>query len=195
MRTCQREPPARHQIKDLRFARHFDHDCTKRRAGERVTSRAQNICRINQAKQKKARRIKRSRYGRRAIEVLQPTRRVPVVGRIAAGRPIEAVETREEITLNEFVAPGRDYFALQVRGDSMVDDHILDGDHVIVERRTEARDGEVVVALLESGEATLKRIYREAGRIRLQPANAAMAPILVDRVDVQGVVVGVYRLL
>jgi repressor LexA len=143
----------------------------------------------------KARRIKRSRYGRRAIEVLQPTRRVPVVGRIAAGRPIEAVETREEVTLNEFVASGRDYFALQVRGDSMIDDHILDGDHVIVERRSDARDGEVVVALLESGEATLKRIYREAGRIRLQPANAAMAPMVVDRVDVQGVVVGVYRLL
>ena len=77
----------------------------------------------------------------------------------------------------------------------MIDDHIAEGDFVIVERRSTARDGETVVALLESGEATLKRIYREKDRVRLQPANASMAPVYASRVDIQGVVVGVYRKL
>jgi len=77
----------------------------------------------------------------------------------------------------------------------MIEDHIRDGDFVIVERTTSARNGETVVALLDGGEATLKRLYRENGRIRLQPANAEMSPIIVDRVEVQGVVVGVFRKL
>ncbi len=143
----------------------------------------------------KARRIKRSRYGRRAIEVLQPTRRVPVLGRIAAGRPIEAIETPAEVTVNQWLAGGRDVFALEVRGDSMIGDHIVDGDYVILERRANARDGEMVVALLESGEATLKRLHHAGGRIRLQPSNPSMEAIVVDRVDLQGVVVGVFRRL
>ncbi|HLY74801.1 MAG TPA: S24 family peptidase, partial [Planctomycetota bacterium] len=83
----------------------------------------------------------------------------------------------------------------EVRGNSMIEDHIRDGDFVIVERTTSARNGETVVALLDGGEATLKRLYRENGRIRLQPANAEMSPIIVDRVEVQGVVVGVFRKL
>jgi repressor LexA len=143
----------------------------------------------------KSKHIRRGYYRRRGIEVLAPTRRLPVTGRIAAGRPIEAVAHPADLDLASTLRPGKDYFVLEVRGDSMIEDQIRDGDYVIVERASTARDGETVVALLEGGEATLKRIYRENGRIRLQPANAAMAPIYADKVEVQGVVVGVYRRL
>ncbi len=126
----------------------------------------------------------------------RPTR-VPLAGRIAAGRPIEAIENLDTLDLEEVFASRRSVtsanFALKVMGDSMIDDHITDGDYVIVEPRKTPRDGEIVVALLEDGEATLKRFYHERGRIRLQPANAAYEPIYVDHVDIQGVVVGVVR--
>jgi repressor LexA len=143
----------------------------------------------------KGRHIRRGYYRRRGIEVLTSTKRLPLTGRISAGRPLEAIVHPEEFDLTAALKPGREYFALEVRGDSMIEDHIRDGDFVIVERTSTARDGETVVALLDGGEATLKRFYREDGRIRLQPANAALAPILVDRVEIQGVVVGVYRKL
>jgi len=118
---------------------------------------------------------------------------LPLVGRIAAGRPIEAIETPEEVALGSLFSGRGERFLLEVVGDSMVDDHILGGDYVVVEKRRDAPDGEVVVALLPDGTATLKRLYREGGRIRLQPANAAMAPVYVDDVDIQGVVRGVVR--
>ncbi|HZE96959.1 MAG TPA: transcriptional repressor LexA [Planctomycetota bacterium] len=143
----------------------------------------------------KSRHIKRSYYRRRGIEVLTSTRRLPVTGRIAAGKPIEAIVHPDELDVLGVMKAGKDYFALEVRGNSMIEDHIRDGDYVIVERTPAARNGETVVALLDDGEATLKRFYKENGRIRLQPANGTMAPIVVDRVDVQGVVVGVFRKL
>lgn len=118
---------------------------------------------------------------------------LPLVGHIAAGAPIEAIENPETINLEElFKAPGG-AFCLKVRGDSMIDEHIRDGDLVVVERRETARNGETVVALLDDGEATLKKFYKEGKRIRLQPANAAYAPLYVDSVRIQGVVVGVLR--
>lgn len=141
----------------------------------------------------KGRHLKRSYYRRRGIEVLTPTRKLQVVGRIAAGRPLEAVADPAVLDVFNFVRDGRECFALEVRGDSMIDDQIRDGDYVIVERRATARNGETVVALLERGEATLKRIYRENGKIRLQPANSTMAPIVVEKADIQGVVVGIFR--
>lgn len=141
----------------------------------------------------KGRHIKRSYYRRRGIQVLTPTRKMSVLGRIAAGRPIEAIAHPDELDILGVMKDGKEYFALEVRGESMIEDHIRDGDYVICERRADARNGETVVALLDGGEATLKRFYRENGRIRLQPANASMAPILADRVDVQGVVVGIFR--
>ncbi len=141
----------------------------------------------------RARRIRRSRYGHRSIEVVESSRRIPVIGRIVAGRPIESHEIPADFDLTEALRPGREYFALEVRGDSMVEEGIRDGDVVILERRASARDGETIAALLDGGEVTLKKIFREGGRIRLQPANAAMAPILVDSVRIQGVVVGLYR--
>lgn len=124
----------------------------------------------------------------------KPTQ-IPLAGRIAAGHPLEAVSEQEELDLEEIFAAAAPTFCLRVVGESMIDDHIRDGDYVVCERRETARNGETVVALLENGEATLKRIYREKSRIRLQPANPAFKPIYVDSVRVQGVVIGIIRKL
>ncbi|MEY2795747.1 MAG: LexA repressor [Planctomycetota bacterium] len=133
----------------------------------------------------------------------------PLVGKVAAGYPIEKFEQSESLELEALFGPrvrsgargdarGRaradDTFALQVDGMSMRDEGILDGDYVLVAKRKTARDGERVVALLPSGETTLKTLYRESdGRIRLQPANPDFAPIIVDRCEIQGIVIGVLR--
>jgi repressor LexA len=122
----------------------------------------------------------------------RPTR-IPLVGRIAAGLPIDAVENREVFDLEDILDRPGDTFVLEVNGDSMIDEHICDGDYVICERRSEARNGETVVALLEDSEATLKKFYREADRIRLEPANPNFEPIYTNEVDIQGVVIGVLR--
>ena len=122
----------------------------------------------------------------------RPTK-MPLVGRVAAGMPIEAIENAETFDLEEmFDGPG-ETFVLQVNGESMIDEHIRDGDYVICRRGREPRNGDTVVALLDDGQATLKRYYREKGRIRLQPANPNFKPIFASRVDVQGIVVGVIR--
>lgn len=119
---------------------------------------------------------------------------LPLVGRIAAGNPIEAIEEREEVSLTDLVPTGDNMYMLRVRGKSMIDDHIDDGDLVVVERRETAKDGDIVVAILEDEVATLKRFYREPnGMIRLQPANAAMEPIFTSRVQLRGIVRGVIR--
>ena len=119
---------------------------------------------------------------------------LPLLGRIAAGQPIEAVENPETISLGD-ITRSRDVFVLQVKGESMRDEHILDGDYVLVEKSDNAHDGEIVVALVEGTDATLKRLYRQGSEIRLQPSNAAMKPIVVPArsVKVQGRVVGVLR--
>ncbi|HET6428149.1 MAG TPA: transcriptional repressor LexA [Phycisphaerae bacterium] len=121
--------------------------------------------------------------------------RIHLAGRIAAGYPLEAVENPETLDLKDVFARSRGTFCLKVTGDSMIDEHIRDGDYVICEQRTDARNGETVVALLEDGEATLKKFYREKGRIRLQPANPSFAPIYVNDARIQGVVIGVLRTL
>ena len=119
---------------------------------------------------------------------------LPLVGMIAAGRPIEAIEEREDLSLTDLVPTGDRMYLLRVRGKSMIEDHIDDGDLVVVERRETANDGDIVVAILEDEEATLKRFYRESnGMIRLQPANASMEPIFTSRVQLRGVVRGVVR--
>ncbi len=118
---------------------------------------------------------------------------VPVLGTIAAGHPIEAIEDREDgFPVARATARGECFF-LRVRGDSMQDDHILDGDLVLVRRQETVDNGEIAVALLPDGTATLKRIYRESGRFRLQPANEAHAPIFSPSITVQGKVVSVMR--
>jgi repressor LexA len=131
---------------------------------------------------------RRGRQAARAIEI-------PLAGKIAAGAPVEAIEGQETLQFADFAGKG-DTFALQVSGESMIEDHILNGDYVLVERTPQARDGEIVVALVDGRETTLKRLYHESGgRIRLQPANSAMKPILVDaaKVQIQGRVLAVLR--
>jgi repressor LexA len=109
---------------------------------------------------------------------------IPLLGRIAAGSPVETVEQRETLNFADFAGSGNT-FALEVRGDSMIDDHICDGDLILVEKVQQAVDGDIVVALVAGNETTLKRFYREGEMVRLQPANAALQPILVPARDVQ----------
>src|SRR5258708_6579657 len=151
----------------------------------------------------KKRMLRRDKHKARSLEITSDEKlpdeeratKLPMLGAIAAGSPIEAVENREEIDLETLFHSPRGVYVLRVRGESMIDDHLCDGDFVVIERRETARNGEQVVALLDSGEATLKRFYREGGKIRLQPANSTMEPRMVDadRCKVQGVVIGVLR--
>jgi repressor LexA len=119
---------------------------------------------------------------------------LPLLGRIAAGMPIEAVANNETISLADFVR-SKEVFVLEVRGDSMQDEHIVDGDYVLVEKSKTAHNGDIVVALVQGTDATLKRFYREGENIRLQPSNVTMQPIIVPAisVEVQGRVIGVLR--
>ncbi len=146
--------------------------------------------------------IRRAYNESRGIEVLDKARvpglvELPMLGRVAAGVPIEAVDGNDTLAVPEEMLPasGRS-FVLTVRGDSMIDEQIRDGDYIIVHERSTARNGETVVALVGGSHATVKKLYREKdGRIRLQPANERMDPILVpaEDVTVQGVVIGVMR--
>ena len=122
---------------------------------------------------------------------LQPSR-LKLVGRIAAGQPIEAVEQDEELGFSEWEGAD-DKFALRVSGDSMIEEYIADGDYVVIQRQEVARDGQIVAVRDDDGEATLKRLFRERNRVRLEPANKTMKPIYRDRVDILGVLVGVVR--
>jgi repressor LexA len=142
----------------------------------------------------------------RSIDLLPPKGRLkqamsvntgvvlPLVGRIAAGQPIEAAENPETISLADFVR-SKEVFVLEVRGESMQDEHILDGDYVLVEKTKVAHNGDIVVALVDGSDATLKRFYREGDNIRLQPSNLNMQPIIVPAasVAIQGRVIGVLR--
>jgi repressor LexA len=113
-------------------------------------------------------------------------------GRIAAGVPLEAVEDAEEFGIDDWQSSS-DTFALQVTGDSMIDAHIDDGDYVIIKSQENCRDGEIAAVLDDDGAATLKRVYREKNRVRLEPANQTMKPIYRDNVKILGVLVGVVR--
>lgn len=131
---------------------------------------------------------RRSRQATRASEV-------PLAGRIAAGSPVEAVEGQETLQFADFSGKG-ETFALEVSGESMIEDHILSGDYVLVEKTQQVKEGEIVVALVDDRETTLKRLFHDPdGRIRLQPANSSMQPIIVDAasVQVQGRVLAVLR--
>ena len=150
--------------------------------------------------------IRRGYNRSRSIEVTQLPRPVkeqvarhavdlPLMGRIAAGQPVEAIENPETISLGDFVRGGN-VFVLAVKGDSMVDDHILEGDYIIVEQTENANNRDIVVALVGGEDATLKRFFREPnGKVRLQPANSQMEPIVLPAKDVkiQGRVIGVLR--
>ena len=118
---------------------------------------------------------------------------MPLVGRIAAGQPIEAIEVPDTIDLEDVFTSPHPVRVLTVTGDSMIDEHISDGDLVVYEERSNPRNGDTVVALVAGEEATLKKFYKEKGRIRLQPANEAYEPIFTRDVQIQGVVIGVIR--
>jgi len=118
---------------------------------------------------------------------------LPLVGTIAAGYPIEAIEVPEAVDLEEVFTSRYPVRTLTVSGDSMIDEHIRDGDLVVYEERSNARNGDTVVALIDGDEATLKKFYKEKTRIRLQPANADYKPIYSRNVKIQGVVIGVIR--
>jgi repressor LexA len=151
--------------------------------------------------------LHRSHNQSRSIEVapryLQEQRRnrleasleVPVLGTIAAGKPVEAYDDKATVSFADFVGH-KDTYALRVRGNSMIDDHICEGDMILVENSKEARDGDIVVALVGGSETTLKRYYREPGNIvRLQPANTAMSPMRMpaSEIEIQGRLLAVLR--
>ena len=129
-----------------------------------------------------------SRVGTRAVDL-------PLLGNVAAGAPIEAVVSAETVSVPEDLVGKADTYALRVRGNSMIDEQIRDGDLVIVEDRKTANDGEMVIALIQGADVTLKKFYRDNGRVRLQPANESIQPLIVDaaQIQIQGVVVGVMR--
>jgi len=150
--------------------------------------------------------IRRYRGAVRGIEVLEKEENekksffgglieLPVLGFIACGEPIEPyTDPNATIAVNSnLIRPGDKSFVLQAKGDSMIDDGILSGDYVVVKEQKNAYNGDIVVAVLKNGFATLKRFYKEATRIRLQPANSAMSPIYVTDVEIRGKVVAVIR--
>lgn len=194
------------QLEILRFVRDFrsqhGYSPTMQEIGDHLDLTKVTVFQHVGALEKKGLIVRGAKHRARSLRVSgsfefpdeRPTR-IALVGRIAAGLPIEAVENRETLDLENMFQRSAETFVLEVTGDSMVDEHICDGDYVICERRSEARDGETVVALLEDGEATLKKLFKEEGRVRLQPANPKYEPIYTDRVNIQGVVIGVIRKL
>jgi repressor LexA len=138
--------------------------------------------------------IQRER-GSRALRIpgLTATVTLPFYGYIAAGAPIEVCETKEEIEVPRQLVSRKPCYVLQVKGNSMIEDHICNGDFIVVEKSDTAEDGEVVVAFVNGSSATLKRMYREKTRVRLEPANSTMKPIYVKDIAVQGRVKGLFR--
>jgi repressor LexA len=139
--------------------------------------------------------IKREPNMSRAISVVgkHVLKGIPLAGRIAAGQPVQMYEQSERVDFGEMFT-NKNYYALEVRGQSMIEDHIKDGDYVVIKKQETARDGQTVVAVVNGQDATLKRFYREkGGKFRLEPANGAMKPIITKEVTIYGVLVGVVR--
>ena len=143
--------------------------------------------------------IRRLTNQARSIQLLNPEASspttLPLLGYVTAGKPVEAVVNVEEISVPASFLTRKRNYVLRVRGDSMIEEHIQDGDFVVIEEREGARDGEMVIALIDGENATLKKFYREQEMIRLQPAHPTLEPIRVreDRITIQGVVVGIMR--
>ena len=142
--------------------------------------------------------IHRASNHARSIQILNRSQSVelPLLGYVAAGSPIEAIQSPETVSVPEdFISRTNKNFVLRVRGASMIDEHIEEGDFVIVEQRNAANNGDLVIALVDGDKATFKRFYREGGKIRLQPSNPEFTPLVLDedRVRIQGVVIGVMR--
>jgi repressor LexA len=181
---------------------------TVREIGEAVGLRSPSTVHAHLAQLERAGLLRRDATKPRALELTDRRRegdeaaadvhRLPLVGEIAAGGPLLAEQNIEDyVAVPEPLSRGGEEFLLRVKGDSMVNAGILDGDFVVVERRQDARDGEIVVALAgddeAADEATVKRFFREDGRVRLQPENDSLEPIYADHVQVLGKVIGVFR--
>ena len=139
--------------------------------------------------------ISRESHMSRAIQLSDPPRQaatLPMAGQIAAGRPLLAEEQDEQVDFAQLF-DHEDHFCLRVKGDSMIEDQIADGDYIVVRKQETCRDGEIVVALVDGNEATLKRLYKDRDRFRLEPANSSMKPIYAKNVSVLGVLAGVIR--
>jgi repressor LexA len=183
---------------------------TVREIGEAVGLRSPSTVHAHLAQLERAGLLRRDPTKPRALELTDRRReaeaaatdvhRLPLVGDIAAGGPLLAEQNIEDyLAVPEPLARGGEEFLLRVRGDSMVNAGILDGDFVVVRRQQDARNGDIVVALAgadeSADEATVKRFFREAGRVRLQPENDALEPIYADHVEILGRVIGVFRQL
>ena len=200
------ETPTRRQLEILRLIRDFRHrfgySPTMQEIGDQLGLTKVTVFEHVGSLEKKGLLLRGAKHHSRSLQVSpdfqfadESSAHLPLVGKVVAGMPIEAIEERQSLDLESLFDPGQDKFALQVTGQSMIDDHISDGDYVICERRSNPRSGQTVVALLADGEATLKRFYKEKDRIRLQPANPAFKPIYVQpgKITIQGIVVGVVR--
>jgi repressor LexA len=152
---------------------------------------------VNQLERKGA--LKREKFRARSIELLAPVEErkarysMPLMGNFREGLPIEATEEREDLNISEMLPYGRNFFALRVRGNELVNDHLTDGDLIIAEKREMVDDGDVVVAVLNGGKACLKKFFREEGQIRLQSPNGSLESEMVPHADIRGVVVGILR--
>ncbi|AUM65647.1 repressor LexA [Brevibacillus laterosporus] len=176
-----------------------------REIGEAVGLASSSTVHGHLARLEKKGLIRRDPTKPRAIELLDETRlqddyessivRVPVVGKVTAGQPITAIEQVEEyFPLPENIVTSDNVFMLRVMGESMIEAGILDGDYVIVRQQNVANNGDIVVAMTEEDEATVKRFFKEKTHFRLQPENSQLEPIILDNVMILGKVIGVYRL-
>jgi len=168
---------------------------TVREIGARFGIRSPNgvMCHLKALEKKGL--ITRESHMSRAIQLSDFPRgrtSLPLAGQIAAGRPVLAVQEDERVDFARLFEAD-DHFCLKVKGESMIEDQIANGDYVVVRRQENCRDGEIVVALVDGHDATLKRFHREKGRVRLDPANSKMKPIYSDNVKILGIVVGVVR--
>ena len=186
-------------IRDYRLSRGFSP--TMQELADRLSISKVTVFQHVEALEEKG-LLQRSRHRARSLALSdqvefedRSSQSLPLMGYIAAGAPIEAIQGDQKLDVASMFSRRGASFVLQVRGDSMIDEQIRDGDFVIVEPHTEPKEGQTVVALLEDGEVTLKQFYKEGGRIRLQPANKDYEPLYVpaDKLTVQGVVVGILR--
>jgi repressor LexA len=179
-------------IKDKILNRGYGPTVREIGAGFKIKSPNGVMCHLKALEKKGL--ITREAHMSRAIQITEPLSKMtlPLVGRVAAGNPRTAFEQNEQVDFSNLFGSDNQ-FCLKVTGDSMIEAQIAEGDYVVVKKQKTCRDGDIVVALVDGEEATLKRFYKEAHRVRLEPANSSMQPIYASHVDILGVVTGVIR--
>jgi len=179
-------------IKDKILNRGYGPTVREIGSGFRIKSPNGVMCHLKALEKKGL--ITREAHMSRAIQITEPLSKMtlPLVGRVAAGNPRLAFEQNDQVDFSNLFGSDNQ-FCLKVTGDSMIEAQIAEGDYVVVKKQKTCRDGDIVVALVDGEEATLKRFYKEAHRVRLEPANSSMQPIYASHVDILGVVTGVIR--